>query len=355
MFEDKRSLTSLSELGEFGLIDLLTRELEIRHPETAKGVGDDAALLDSTPMQQVLTTDMLVEGVHFDLIYTPLRHLGYKAVSVNVSDIAAMNATPRQVLVSLAFSSKFTLEAVSELYAGILAACRNYKLDVVGGDTTTSRSGLVISITLIGQVAPGKAVLRTGAKPNDLLVVTGDLGGAYIGLQLLEREKAIFLENPKIQPDLEGHDYVLQRQLKPEARTDIRALLEALEVTPTSMIDISDGLSSEVLHLCKQSKVGAVVYEEHLPIDPSTYERARELNLDPTTCAINGGEDYELLFTIPLEQHSRIKGNPNFTVIGHITAPEAGAHLVTKGGTQVALVAQGWNPIGKEETSEEKD
>jgi thiamine-monophosphate kinase len=355
MFEDKRSLTSLSELGEFGLIDLLTRELETRHPETAKGVGDDAALLDPTPMQQVLTTDMLVEGVHFDLMYTPLRHLGYKAISVNVSDIAAMNATPRQVLVSLALSSKFTLEAVSELYAGILAACRNYKLDVVGGDTTTSKSGLVISITLIGQVAPGKAVLRSGAQPNDVLVVTGDLGGAYIGLQLLEREKAIFLENPKIQPDLEGHDYVLQRQLKPEARADIRPLLEALEVTPTSMIDVSDGLSSEVLHLCKQSKVGAVVYEEHLPIDPSTYERARELNLDPTTCALNGGEDYELLFTIPLEQHSRIKGNPHLTVIGHITPAEAGAHLVSKSGTQVALVAQGWNPIGKEEAPEEKD
>ncbi len=290
---------------------------------------------------------MLVEGVHFDLTYVPLKHLGYKAISVNVSDIYAMNATPKQILVSMALSNRFPLEAVEELYEGMALACERFKVDIVGGDTTSSQHGLILSITVLGEGEKDKLVYRDGARENDLICVTGDLGAAYVGLQLLEREKQIFTENPNVQPDLEGNDYILERQLKPEARNDMPPLLTQLEVKPTSMIDISDGLASELMHLCTQSGTGATLYEEKIPIDPMAYNKAREFNLDPTTCALNGGEDYELLFTIDLSDFDKIKGNPNITVIGHMTKKEAGLNLVTKTGTQYEIKAQGWDALSK--------
>jgi thiamine-monophosphate kinase len=298
---------------------------------------------------------MLVEGVHFDLSYVPLKHLGYKAVMVNISDLAAMNAMPRQITVSIALSNRFSLEAVDELYQGIYLACEKSNVDVVGGDTTSSTSGLIISVTAIGEAIENELVYRDGARENDLIVVSGDLGAAYVGLQLLEREKDVYLSsNKQVQPDLEGHDYILERQLKPEARTDINELLKKLEVLPTSMIDVSDGLSSEMLHICTASGKGCNLYEEKIPIDPTTYNTAREFNLDPTVCALNGGEDYELLFTIDLKDFDKIKGNPNFTVIGHMTEQAQGCNLITKSGALYPLTAQGWNALQESEKEEEK-
>lgn len=345
IFENKNR-TELSELGEFGLIDHLTKNIKIHHEQTVKGVGDDAAVIENKADEVTLvTTDMLVEGVHFDLTYMPLKHLGYKAVVVNLSDICAMNGKPKQVFVSMALSNRFSLEAVEELYTGMLLACQQYQVDLAGGDTTSSTSGLVISITATGIAQKGSEVYRDGAKPNDLICVSGDLGAAYLGLQILEREKQIYIENPGVQPDLEGFDYILERQLKPEARVDIVDLLAQLGVKPTSMIDISDGLSSELLHICKQSAVGCTVYEDKLPIDPTAYNTARDLNLDPTTCMLNGGEDYELLFTVSIDDFDKIKHNPSITIIGHITAKEDGANLVPQNGPMIPLQAQGWNAL----------
>jgi thiamine-monophosphate kinase len=339
--------TELSSLGEFGLIKHLTQFIELKNESTVKGVGDDAAVLNYNGKQVVISTDMLVEGVHFDLAYVPLKHLGFKSVSVNLSDIYAMNAQPKQITVSFALSNRFSVEAMEELYAGILMACKKHQVDIIGGDTTTSKSGLIISITAIGEADAADLVYRNGAKDGDLLCVTGDLGAAYLGLQLLEREKQIFIESPGVQPDLGGNDYILERQLKPEARKDILPLLKLLEVKPTSMIDVSDGLASEILHITTQSEVGCNLYEEKIPIDPSTYNTAREFNLDPTLCALSGGEDYELLFTINSADFSKIKANPDITVIGHITDAKDGVNLITKGGTSHPLTAQGWDPLLK--------
>lgn len=344
---DNTERTELSQLGEFGLIKHLTQHIELTQESTIKGVGDDAAVIDNKDLHTVVSTDMLVEGVHFDLTYVPLRHLGYKSIVVNLSDIYAMNAQPTQVVVSFALSSKFSLEAVEELYAGMLMACKKYNVDLVGGDTTSSLSGLVISITAIGSAKKEDLVYRDGAKESNLLCVSGDLGGAYMGLQILEREKSVFKDNPKLQPDLEGKDYILERQLKPEARKDIIELLKGLEIKPTSMIDISDGLSSEILHLCTQSNVGVELYEEKIPIDPLTYDTAREFNLDPTMCTLSGGEDYELLFTIDIGDYNKIKNLPDFSIIGHITNTAKGLNMVSKSGSVHELKAQGWNALLK--------
>jgi len=335
--------TDLEKLGEFGLIDHLTKDLQQTQSSTALSIGDDAAILDHQGYQTVLTTDMLVEGVHFDLSYMPLQHLGYKAVVVNLSDVYAMNATATQITVSLAVSNRFPLEALESFYDGVRHAATHYGVDVVGGDTTSSTKGMIISITALGTVAPAKITKRSGAKENDLLVVSGDLGGAYMGLQVLEREKAVYEVNPNSQPDLEPYHYIVQRQLKPEARKDIPNLLEALDVLPTAMIDISDGLSSEVLHLCKASGLGCDLYEDKIPLDPTVIAACEEFNIDSTTVALSGGEDYELLFTIAQKDFDKIKGNPHFTVIGHMTAKESGAHLVTRANTKIVLQAQGWN------------
>jgi thiamine-monophosphate kinase len=344
---DNSSRTELSELGEFGLIKHLTQFIELNNESTVKGVGDDAAIIDNGDLQTVVSTDMLTEGVHFDLTYVPLKHLGYKSVVVNLSDIYAMNAQPKQIVVSIGISSRFSLEAMEELYSGMLLACKKYGIDLVGGDTTSSLSGLVISITAIGSVKKGEAVYRNGAKESNLLCVSGDLGGAYMGLQVLEREKSIFKENPKLQPDLEGKDYILEKQLKPEARKDIVELLKSLDIKPTSMIDISDGLSSEILHICTQSKVGVELYEDKLPVDPLTYETAREFNLDPTLCVLSGGEDYELLFTVDISEYNKIKNSMDISIIGHITNESKGRLMVSKSGTVHELTAQGWNALLK--------
>lgn len=348
---DNTERVELSKLGEFGLIKHLTQHIEIKNPSTLKGVGDDAAVINYSEGDKVtlVSTDMLVEGVHFDLTYVPLKHLGYKSVVVNLSDIYAMNGQPKQITVSIALSNRFGLESVEELYAGMLMACEKYGVDLVGGDTTSSLSGLVISITALGEADKNNVVYRNGAKEKDLLCVSGDLGGAYMGLQILEREKAVFKENPKIQPDLEGKDYILERQLKPEARKDIVKLFDSLEMKPTSMIDISDGLASEILHLCDQSDVGCELYEEKIPIDPQTYDTARQFNLDPTMCALSGGEDYELLFTISPSDYDKVKNQLDFTIIGHITNKSAGANLVTKSGGSHPLKAQGWDALKKEQ------
>lgn len=339
--------TELSTLGEFGLIKHLTQFIEIRNESTVKGIGDDAAVIDYKGKKTVVSTDMLVEGIHFDLAYVPLKHLGYKAVSVNLSDIYAMNASPKQITISLAISSRFSVEAMEELYSGMMLACHKHKVDIVGGDTTTSKSGLIISITALGEANEEDLVYRNTAKEGDLLCVTGDLGAAYVGLQLLEREKKIFMESPGVQPDLEGNDYIIERQLKPEARKDIPVLLQKLEVKPTAMIDVSDGLASEILHLCTDSDTGCNLYEEKIPIDPSAYNTAREFNLDPTVCALSGGEDYELLFTIDQSDYPKIKANPDITVIGHMTSRKDGANLITKAGTSHPLTAQGWDALLK--------
>ena len=346
MIKDKNQQpTKISELGEFGLIEHLTKNFEISHKSTLKGVGDDAAVLDFKSKKVVLTTDLLVEGVHFDLSYAPLKHLGYKAVIVNLSDVYAMNALATQITVSIALSNRFPLEAIEELYAGIELAAKNYNVDIVGGDTTSSVTGLIISISAIGIANKQDIVYRNGAKPNDLLVVTGDLGGAYMGLQVLEREKAVFKVNPNNQPDIDQYSYIIERQLKPEARKDIVGLLNALDVKPSSMIDISDGLSSETIHICKQSKVGCELYEDKIPLDPQVISTCEEFNIDSTTIALSGGEDYELLMTISQKDYPKIKGNPNLTVIGYMTNANEGRHLVTRATEKIPLKAQGWNSL----------
>ncbi|MEO6304413.1 MAG: thiamine-phosphate kinase [Bacteroidia bacterium] len=344
---DNTGDTELSELGEFGLIKHLTQHIEINHDSTVKGVGDDAAVINNGNLETVISTDMLVEGVHFDLTYVPLKHLGYKSVVVNLSDIYAMNAEPRQIVVSIAISNRFKLGALEELYAGMLLACKKYNVDLVGGDTTSSLTGLVINITAIGAAKKENIVYRNGAKESNLLCVSGDLGGAYMGLQVLEREKSVFKENPNLQPDLEGKDYILERQLKPEARQDIFELFKKLKLQPTSMIDVSDGLSSEILHLCTQSNVGVELYEEKIPIDPLTYETAFEFGLDPTLCTLSGGEDYELLFTVDIGDYEKIKATKEFTIIGHITNEAKGRLMVAKAGSVHELQAQGWNSLLK--------
>ena len=346
MIEDKnQQRTPLKDLGEFGLIEHIKSQFELKHASSLKGIGDDAAVLDFKDKIVVVTTDFLIEGVHFDLSYMPLKHLGYKAVIVNLSDVCAMNASPTQITVSIAVSNRFSLEAIEELYTGIKTAANLYNVDVVGGDTTSSTSGLIISVTAIGELEKGEQVYRDGAKPNELLVVTGDLGAAYMGLQVLEREKQVFLVNPKSQPDMDSYNYILERQLKPEARLDIVRLFRDLKVKPTAMIDISDGLSSEILHLCKDSEVGCVLYENKIPLDPQVISTCEEFNLDSTTVALNGGEDYELLFTISQDDYPKIKGNPNFTVIGHMTSSDAGAYLVTRADEKILIKAQGWNAL----------
>ncbi len=340
---DNKERTNLEELGEFGLIDYLTKNFKLSQKSSVKGVGDDAAVLDPQEKKVLISTDMLLEGIHFDLAYTPLKHLGYKAIQVNLSDIYAMNAIATQVTVSIGLSSKFPLEAIEELYEGIYVACEKYNVDMIGGDTTSSKQGLVISVTSIGYSDEKDIVYRNGAEEGDLICVSGDLGGAYTGLQLLEREKLIYLENPNIQPDLEGKDYIVERQLKPEARKDVVELLKDIGVKPTAMIDVSDGLASELLHICKQSEKGCNLYEDKIPLDPMTYETAREFNLDPTICALSGGEDYELLFTVKQADYDKIKNKMDISIIGYITEPNAGCNLVTKSGVVHPLKAQGWN------------
>ncbi|WP_242917038.1 thiamine-phosphate kinase [Pontibacter liquoris] len=335
--------TPLSEVGEFGLIKIINDKTELRNASTIKGIGDDAAIIEPQEKQLVVSSDMLLEGVHFDLTFCPLKHLGYKAVAVNVSDIAAMNATPTQITVNIALGARYTLEAVEELYEGIRLACENYNVDLVGGDTTSSRTGLVISITAIGEVAKGEAVLRSGAQVNDLVCVTGDLGAAYMGLQVLEREKQAFLADPEMQPELEDKQYIVGRQLRPEARMDVIHDLKGRGIKPTAMIDISDGLASELFHICKQSGVGATVYKDNLPADNQMLQTALEFNIDPLSCIMNGGEDYELLFTVPLTAYDELKNHPDITIIGKITDASEGVNLATKTGQAYPLKAQGWN------------
>ena len=337
--------TEVGSLGEFGLIDHLTANNETRNASTILSIGDDAAILDHFGKQIVVSTDMLVEGIHFDLMYTPLKHLGYKSVIVNLSDIYAMNATPAQITVSIAFSNRFSVEALNEFYEGVYAACDRYNVDLIGGDTTTSQKGFIISVTAIGEVAPNKFVTRSGAKKGDLICVSGDLGGAFLGLTLLEREKKIFLETKGVQPDLENQDYIIGRLLKPEARKDIIEFFATNEISPSSMIDISDGLSSETLHLCKQSNLGCVLYEEKIPVSDLSRQFAYKLELDPTACALSGGEDYELLFTLPQADYDKLVLNENISVVGYMTGIEEGTHIVTKGGNTHKLVAQGWDPL----------
>ena len=348
MIEDKnQKKTALSELGEFGLIEHLTTNFSIKNSSTVLGIGDDAAVLDFKEKSVVVSTDLLVEGVHFDLSYMPLKHLGYKAVIVNLSDIYAMNARATHVTVSIAVSNRFGLEALEALYDGIHTAAKVYGVDVIGGDTTSSTSGLTISITAIGEINASDVVKRSEANPNDLLVVSGDIGAAYLGLQVLEREKEVFKVNPNNQPDLDAYTYIIERQLKPEARKDIVQLLKDLDVKPTSMIDISDGLSSEIIHLCKQSHVGCDLYEDKIPLDPQVISTCEEFNLDSTTIALSGGEDYELLMTICQDDYPKIKANPNLTVIGYMTDVSSGIHLVTRGDEKIPLTAQGWNSLNQ--------
>lgn len=334
--------TEISTLGEFGLIEHLTKNIELQNASSLVGVGDDAAVIDHFGKQTVITTDLLIEGVHFDLAYTPLKHLGYKCVIVNLSDVYAMNAVPTQITLSIGISNRFSLEALEEFYEGVYAACKKYGVDLVGGDTSSSQKGFIISVTAIGEVAPDKFVKRNTAQKGDLLCVSGDLGGAYIGLLFLEREKKIFMENPQIQPDLEGESYVIGRMLKPEARKDIIAFFAKNEIVPTSMIDISDGLSSDVLHICKESNLGCVLYEEKLPIAEEMRKAAYKFEIDPTVCALSGGEDYELLFTIRQSDHDKLVLNEEISVVGYMTGPEKGTNIITKGGNTHAITAQGW-------------
>lgn len=337
--------TEISSIGEFGLIEHLTKNIELQNASSIVGVGDDGAVIDHFGKQTVISTDLLVEGVHFDLIYTPLKHLGYKSVIANISDIYAMNATPTQLVISLGLSNRFSVESVDELYEGIYAACEKYGVDLVGGDTTSSQKGLIISITAIGEVTPDTFVKRSTAQKGDLICVSGDLGASYIGLLFLEREKKIYLESPGVQPDLEGEAYVVGRLLKPEARKDIIEFLAAQKIQPTSMMDISDGLSSEILHICKQSELGCVLYEEKIPIAEATKQAAFKFELDPTACALSGGEDYELLFTIPQSEYDKLVLNEQISVIGYMTDAEQGAQLFTKGGSKYPITAQGWNHL----------
>jgi len=336
------TLTPLQDIGEFGLIKELQKNITLQNGSTIKGIGDDAAIIQPGRKQIVISTDMLVEGVHFDLTFCPLRHLGYKAVAINVSDIAAMNAVPTQITVSLAIGGRYTLEAIQELYDGMRIACENYKVDLVGGDTTSSNAGLIISITAIGEVDPEEAVLRSTAQVNDLICVTGDLGAAFLGLQILEREKQAFIANPEMQPELQNKEYLVQRQLRPEARMDVIYELKDLGIKPTSMIDISDGLSSELLHICSQSGTGAAIYQDKLPVDQQVLDTAEEFKIDPVTCVLNGGEDYELLFTVKLSDFDKIKNHPDITIIGKVTEKAEGINLITPSGNAFPLKAQGW-------------
>lgn len=338
--------TEISDLGEFGLIDHLTKNNETRHSSTVLSIGDDAAVIDHGGMQTVVTTDLLVEGIHFDLMYTPLKHLGYKSIVVNLSDIYAMNATPTQVTLSLAFSNRFSLEALEELYEGVYAACEKYGVDLVGGDTTSSQKGLLISVTALGEVALDKYVTRSGAKKGDLICVSGELGGAFLGLTLMEREKKIFAETGA-QPDLENQAYIVGRLLKPEAAKETVEYLTEQAIMPTSMMDISDGLSSELLHICKQSQCGCVVYEDKIPINEEAKQFAYKLELDPTACALSGGEDYELLFTVAQSDYEKIAQNPTISIIGYITEASEGKQLITRGGNKHQIIAQGWNHLNK--------
>ena len=341
--EIKPKLTSLAELGEFGLIDRLTRDVKHYHPETLKGIGDDAAVIDTGAKVLLLSTDLLVEGIHFNLTYMPFKHLGYKAAVVNISDIAAMNGIPRQMTVSLAVSSRFSAEALDELYAGIIMACDKYKVDLVGGDTSSNVKGMMISVSIIGEAKKEEVTYRSGARPGDLLCVTGDLGSAYLGLLILEREKSVFQIDPEMQPELTGFEYQIGRQLRPEARTDIRNLLVGIGIKPTAMIDISDGLASETLHICKQSGVGCKLFEGKIPIDPYTRELAKEFKIIPSVAALSGGEDYELLFTVNQGDYEKIKDIAGITIIGHMTAASEGKYLITPDGISVPLTAQGWD------------
>jgi len=335
--------TEISSLGEFGLIEHLTRNIEIQNASTIVGVGDDAAVIDHFGKQTVVSTDLLIEGIHFDLMYTPLQHLGYKSVVVNLSDIYAMNATPTQITLSIGISNRFSLDALDEFYEGVYAACDKYGVDLVGGDTATSQKGFIISITAIGEVSPDKFVKRSTAQKGDLLCCTGDLGAAYIGLILLEREKRIFLENPGVKADLEGEKYVIGRLLKPEARKDQIEFFQQAGIMPTAMMDISDGLSSEILHVCRQSELGCVLYEEKIPIAEDTRNAAFKFELDPTACALSGGEDYELLFTVPQQDYDKLVVNEQISVIGYMTEQEKGSKIITKGGNTFDITAQGWN------------
>lgn len=337
--------TEIGSLGEFGLIEHLTKNIEIQNASTILGVGDDAAVIDHFGKQAVITTDLLIEGVHFDLAYTPLKHLGYKSVIVNLSDIYAMNAIPTQITLSLGISNRFSVESLDEFYEGVYAACEKYGVDLIGGDTTSSQKGFIISVTAIGEVAPDKFVKRSTAQKGDLLCVSGFLGSAYVGLLFLEREKKIFMESPGVQPDLEGESYVIGKLLKPEARKDVVEFLEKQEIIPTAMIDISDGLSSEVLHICNQSNLGCVLYEEKLPVAEEMKKAAYKFEIDPTACALSGGEDYELLFTIPQSEYDKLVLNEDISVVGYMTEPEAGTYIITKGGSKHALTAQGWNHL----------
>jgi len=339
--------TEISSLGEFGLIDHLTRNIELQNASSIVGVGDDAAVIDHYGKQTVITSDLLIEGVHFDLMYTPLKHLGYKSVIVNLSDVYAMNATPTQIIVSIGISNRFSVEALSEFYEGIYAACEKYGVDLVGGDTSSSQKGFVISVTAIGEVTPGKYVKRNTANKGDLICCSGDLGGAYVGLLFLEREKQIYLEHPQVQPDLEGESYVIGRLLKPEARKDIIEFLEEKNIVPTAMMDISDGLSSEILHICEQSNMGCVLYEEKIPISEEMRKAAFKFEIDPTACALSGGEDYELLFTMSQSDYEKIVLNEQISVIGYMTDAEEGAKIRTKGGQVHTITAQGWNAFKK--------
>ena len=349
MVRPMENRTELEALGEFGLIDKLTADVKKYHNSTIKGVGDDAAVIDCGDKYMLVSTDTLMEGVHFDLTYVPLKHLGYKAVVVNLSDIYAMNGDARQITVSIAVSNRFSVEALEELYAGINKACELYQVDLVGGDMTSSLSGLMLTVTAIGEVNKNEVVYRSGGKENELLVVSGNLGGALMGLHVLEREKEVYKDNPTMQPEFEGVDYILERQLKPEARKDVIHFLKELGVKPTSMIDISDGLASEIMHLCMNSELGAVIYDEKLPIDQETFNTARDFNLDPSTCALNGGEDYELLFSIMQEDYNKIKDSSYLTVIGHFVDKNIGMQLIDRGGSAVPLQAQGWNHFRHEQ------
>jgi thiamine-monophosphate kinase len=339
--------TEISSLGEFGLIEHLTKNIELKNASSIVGVGDDAAVIDHFGKQTVITTDLLIEGVHFDLAYTPLKHLGYKSVIVNLSDVYAMNAIPTQITLSIGISNRFSLEALDEFYEGVYAACEKYDVDLIGGDTSSSQKGFIISITAIGEIAPDKFVKRSTAKIGDLICCSGDLGAAYLGLVFLEREKKIFLETPTVKPDLEGEKYVIGRLLKPEARKDIIDFFSDAEIIPTSMMDISDGLSSEILHICKQSQLGCVLHEEKIPVAEETRKAAFKFELDPTACALSGGEDYELLFTIPQSDHEKLVLNEQVSIIGYMTEPEKGKKIITKGGNSFDITAQGWNAFAQ--------
>ena len=337
--------TEIASLGEFGLIDHLTQNIEMQNASSVLGVGDDGAVIDHFGKQTVISTDLLIEGVHFDLTYTPLRHLGYKSVIANISDIYAMNAVPTQITLSIGISNRFSVEALDEFYEGVYAACEKYGVDLIGGDTATSQKGFIISVTAIGEVAPDKFVKRSTAQKGDLLCVSGDLGAAYVGLLFLEREKKIYLESPGVQPDLEGEAYVIGKLLKPEARKDIVEFFAASEINPTSMMDVSDGLSSEILHICKQSNLGCVLYEEKIPVADEMKKAAFKFEIDPTACALSGGEDYELLFTIPQSEYDKLVLNEQISVIGYMTEAEAGSNIITKGGSKYPITSQGWNHL----------